>query len=351
MAHDLRAIRPVAEAAMHAEGVPGFVIAAARGDGPAAVLAVGADGAGRSLAADSLVPVASITKLAAALAVLRLADAGALGVDDPLARHLPEAAAARPGVTLRGLLSHTAGLPGDVAEGTAPYWPGLDWPALARACLQTPPARPPGQRVGYSNSGIGLLAVVVERLTGQPFPAALRSLVLDPLGIESYLGVESPRPPAWVAGDHGEHTGTPLEPFNSPFWRSLGLAWGGLLTTAEGALALARAFAGVPAGFLRPATLAEATRDQTGGLAGGLGPFGEWPRCPWGLGAELRGTKAPHWTPAAASPGSFGHLGASGCVAWADPAAGVAWAILGPRTCIDGWLTRAGPAIGAALLA
>ncbi|HLZ96707.1 MAG TPA: hypothetical protein VKP66_02105, partial [Steroidobacteraceae bacterium] len=44
-------------------------------------------------------------------------------------------------------------------------------------------------------------------------------------------------------------------------------------------------------------------------------------------GVELRDAKTPHWTPASASAASFGHVGASGCVAWVDPTAGIGWAI------------------------
>jgi predicted ATPase len=89
-------------------------------------------------------------------------------------------------------------------------------------------------------------------------------------------------------------------------------------------------------------------RDQTAGLFGtilGL-PF---PPSPWGLGVELRGTKNPHWSPQEASPDSFGHAGSSGCLVWVDPAAGVAWALLGART-FETWWT-AWPTIGAAILA
>lgn len=297
-------VQPVVEQVMRARAVPGMVIVRLRrtwGDNPPEHLVVGTDLQGRPLAEDSLLPVASITKLATALAVLRLVERGVLGLDDPLARHLPDAAAAREGVTPRRLLSHTAGLSDDVAPELAPYGPALDWPTLARACLATAPVTPPGVGVSYSNVGPGLLAVVVERLTGRQFSAALRELVLEPLGIEAYLGEEPPRAAAGIAGDLGEHTGTELDPYNSPFWRSLALPWGGLVTTAAGALALVRAFAGRPAGFLSPALLAEATRDQADGRPGRM-VFLEWPRCPWGLGVELRGDKTPHWTPAEASP-------------------------------------------------
>jgi CubicO group peptidase (beta-lactamase class C family) len=77
--------------------------------------------------------------------------------------------------------------------------------------------------------------------------------------------------------------------------------------------------------------------------------FLEWPKCPWGLGVELRGKKTPHWTPVQASPLSFGHVGATGCIAWADPSNGVAWAMLGTRFFIDWW--QDWPAIGTTILA
>lgn len=337
----------VVEEVMRARAVPGVVIAVARNGGSPEHLVVGSDHKGRPLAVDSLLPVASITKLATALAVLRLAADGALRLDDSLARHLPEAAAAREGVTLRTLLSHSAGLPEDVSGEAAPYALGLDWPWLARACLATPLEAAPLTLVRYSNLGPGLLAIVVERRTGRRFAEALDALVLQPLGIEGYLGQEAPRSVSWIAGDFGEHTGTELDPYNSPFWRSLALPWGGLITTAAGALALARAFAGVPAGFLPPDLLADATRDQTGGLSGRM-IFLEWEKCPWGLGVELRGEKTPHWTPVEASSNSFGHVGASGCIAWADPSNGIAWAMLSTRFFADWWQTW--PAIGAAIL-
>jgi beta-lactamase class C len=75
-----------------------------------------------------------------------------------------------------------------------------------------------------------------------------------------------------------------------------------------------------------------------------------WERCPWGLGPELKGSKLPHWSPASASPASFGHAGASGALAWADPSVDLAWALVGTRSADSGWLLRQGAAIGEAML-
>lgn len=266
-----------------------------------------------------------------------------MALDDDLAAHLPEARAAVDGITLRTLLCHTSGLPNDVAPQLAPYAPGLTWELLARACLATEGARAPWTRVVYSNVGYGLLALVVERRTRLPFATALAGLVLDPLGVEGYLGVEPPRSPMPVAGNLGEHAGTPLEPFNSPFWRSLAMPWAGLVTTAAGALALVQAFAGRPYGFLPEELRQGAAGDQTRGLGGGFGGLLEWDPCPWGLGPEVLGHKAAHMLPPATSPASFGHSGYSGSLAWADPTAcagaGLAFAVLGGTRVLSGWRT------------
>lgn len=336
---------------MAAAGVPGIALAMAVGDGPPERLVVGRDATDRPLVPDTLFAVASITKLATALVTLRLVEGGALTLDAPLGVYLPEAVAAgTAGVTLRTLLSHTSGLPLRLDE-VSTDGEGLDWPALAGAALRTPLEAPPLRRVQYSNPGYALLGLVVERVAGAPFRTVLAEQVPRALGIEGYLGVEPPRPPAYLADVRGPGVGTPRERFTSPAWRALGLPWAGLVTTVDGALALVRAFRGGAPGLLRPETVAEATRNQVGDLGGGQIPPLIWPRCPWGLGPELRGRKWPHWAPPEASPGSFGHAGMSGAVAWADPEADVAWAIVGTRTADGGWLVRHGPKLGAAILA
>jgi CubicO group peptidase (beta-lactamase class C family) len=217
----LRAVEPV----LAGFKVPGMTIAVAYGEGQDGRVVIGTDGAGIPLTSDSLFPVASISKLATALAALRLVEAGALELDAALSHYLPDSAAAQPGVTLRTLLSHTAGLPDDLAPGAAPYTAALTWGALAKACLEAAPERAPRTRVQYSNVGYGLIALLVERQTKQVFTDALESLVLRPLGIEAYLGAEPTRPAAVLSDVRSVEAGTPLEPYNSPFWRSLGKPW------------------------------------------------------------------------------------------------------------------------------
>jgi len=103
---------------------------------------------------------------------------------------------------------------------------------------------------------------------------------------------------------------------------------------------------GQPTGLLRPETRSEAIRNQTGALDGDI--F-NWSPCPWGLGPELRGAKAPHWTPEA-SADSFGHVGDSGCIVWTDPVRDTTWAIQCTRAIDGDWFFAAMPEIGAAIL-
>ena len=86
-------VRPLAEEVMATRSVPGLILARSCSIGSPEFLVLGSDSDGRPLAADSLFPVASLTKLATALAVLRLAAQG-LDLDEPLTRTLPDAAAA-----------------------------------------------------------------------------------------------------------------------------------------------------------------------------------------------------------------------------------------------------------------
>jgi beta-lactamase class C len=342
-------VAPAVERAMARYRVPGIVVAATDRAGALHWHVAGADASGVPLMRDSLFPVASISKLATSLAVLRLVESGRVELDRSISEVLPDCAATDPGVTPRRLLSHASGLPYELDDSAGPLPPDERWPRLAERCLRTPLEAQPGTRVRYSNVGYGLLAILVERALGVDFSSALAQLVLEPLGIEAYFGRVPSRPVARVADVRGTYAGTPFEAFNTEHWYRRGLPWSGLMTTATGTLALARAFGDGPS-IIQPNLAWEATTNQTDNLAGGFVPPLSWKTCWWGLGPDLRDGKSPHWTPANASPGTFGHAGASGTVTYVDPVRGTSWTILGTRTSDNGWLLLAGPSIVSPLL-
>src|SRR5215213_3962051 len=285
----LETIRQRVSEALRRPAIPGVVVAVAREREPIEHLVVGTDARGQPLMVDTLFPAASITKLATALSVLRLVDRGALHYEDRLDAYLPDAAAARAGVTLRMLFTHTAGLQG-MENYDTPLPPEAAWAALTEVALHAAPEVAPGTRLSYSDIDYVLLAMVVERIPGQAFPAACRQLVLDPLGMEAYFAPQPPRAPARIGAEPDPHTGTPFEWHNSAYFRPLCLPTSGLVTTAAGVLTLIRAYAGVPEDFLRPETRAAASRDQSGGVAAGFDSVHEppqFPSYPWGLGPEI----------------------------------------------------------------
>jgi CubicO group peptidase (beta-lactamase class C family) len=148
--------------------------------------------------ADTLYRIASITKTFTATALLQLRDAGKLQLDDPLARHLPWFAIASPHaeappITIRHLLTHTAGLP---REAVFPYWTDFDFPTAER--LREGLARQRGilateTEWKYSNLGLALAGDVVEAASGERYADYVQRHILDPLGMTATL-VRAPEP-------------------------------------------------------------------------------------------------------------------------------------------------------------
>ncbi|MDT9681878.1 serine hydrolase domain-containing protein [Streptomyces sp. TRM76323] len=132
-------------------------------------------------AADTQYRIGSITKTFTAVLVMRLREEGLLGLDDPLEKHLPGTDVGD--VTVAQLLSHTAGL---AAESPGPWWertPGESRPGLADVLGERPLAHPPGRVHHYSNTGYTLLGSLVSAVRGIPWEEALRTEVLEPLGM------------------------------------------------------------------------------------------------------------------------------------------------------------------------
>ena len=197
------------------------------------------------------------------------------------------------GSTVRHLLAHASGLP---------FEPGG-------------PTGRPGQRRIYSNVGFETLADHIAVRAEMPFVDYLRSGVLAPLGLKAEL------------------RGSPAADLHG---------------SLDDLLLLARELQ--RPSLVAPETLAEATTVQFPGLAGVLPDFGRMDPNDWGLGFELRDGKAPHWTGARNSPGTFGHFGGSGTFLWVDPGAGVALGVLTNLEFGD-WAKEAWPRLSDAVLA
>jgi CubicO group peptidase (beta-lactamase class C family) len=132
----------------------------------------------------TLFQVGSITKTYTATAIMRLAEAGEVGLDDPVRTYVPELrlkdeAAART-VTVGQLLNHSAGWNGDCLEDT-----GNGDDAIAKyvqKMAQLEQASPPGAVAAYNNAAYVLAGRLIEKVTGQAYEAAIKRLVLEPLG-------------------------------------------------------------------------------------------------------------------------------------------------------------------------
>jgi CubicO group peptidase (beta-lactamase class C family) len=226
---------------------------------------------------------ASVTKPVTALAVLVAAEEGTIDLDEP---------AGPPGSTVRHLLAHVSGLPFQGRE----------------------PIAPPGRRRIYSNSGLEVVAEVIEAAAEIPFAEYLREAVLEPLGMRAELR-------------------------GSPASRLFG--------TLDDLLRFAREC--LAPTLVAPETLVEATSVQFPGLAGVIPEMGRFDPNDWGLGFELRDRKPGHWSGMRASERTFGHWGGSGTFVWVDPERDLALACLSDLEFGD-WAKEAWPKLSDAVL-
>ncbi len=134
--------------------------------------------------------LASITKQFTAAAILLLAEAGKLGLDDPIRKWLPTLPEAAQPVTIRHLLTHTGGLIDyeDFVPDDAPQVRDADVLGLLEKQNRTYFAA--GSSYRYSNSGYALLSLIVEKASGQRFAAFLRERIFEPLGMKDTVAFE-----------------------------------------------------------------------------------------------------------------------------------------------------------------
>jgi CubicO group peptidase (beta-lactamase class C family) len=158
--------------------------------------------AGRRADAATVYRVGSITKQFTAAAVLQLVEQKRLALDDPLGRHLPQYPQWGQ-VTIRELLNHTSGIPSYTGSRT---WAARMGDALAPDSVVGFVARDsfdfaPKTKFRYNNSGYVLLGILLEKVTGTPYPALVQQRYFGPLGMGgSGYCPDVPQAPVHAAG-------------------------------------------------------------------------------------------------------------------------------------------------------
>jgi CubicO group peptidase (beta-lactamase class C family) len=292
---------------------------------------------GEALAPDTLFLWRSAGKPLTAVAIAQLWERQLLDLDEPVARYLPEFGhAGKEAVTVRHLLQHTGGF------RTADRLPdSLSWEETIHAIGATPlePDWIPGETSGYhTQSSWFILAELIQRCTGRPFPDHLREAVLAPLGMEdTWVGMPVDRHRAYGSRIGRTYLCFPGPPVPHPEWDTASAcAECRPGSNARGPVSqLGDFYTALLAGgrpLLQPTTLATLTRapsqatfDRTFrhlmrlGLGFVCAPLPEHhDTAPYGYGSQ-------------ASDGAFGHSGAQSSCAFADPAHAlvVAWACNG----------------------
>lgn len=309
------------------------------------------DGGSRPWRRDTLVNVYSTGKGLTALCAHLLADRGELDLDAPVARYWPQFAQAGKGdIPVRWLLSHRAGLLGPrerLADGEV-----YDWDRVCAALAAAEPWWEPGAEQGYHAVTFGfLVGEVVRRITGVSLGTFLREEITEPLGADLFIGTPEAEQgrcadilgtgvgsglgvsglPKHRLRSLDEHplaafavamTYMPLGDVNGAEFRSAELPAVNGQASARGLATVYRALAN---GELVGRGTLEAMREQhsrdgesdrvLSAMVADRMPFA------WGAGYMLNtfGNFGPN-------PGTFGHGGAGGSLAFADPENRVSYA-------------------------
>ena len=256
--------------------------------------------------------IASITKPMTVSAVMLLRDQGALRLDDPVQKFLPQFTGEdRKAVMVKHLLTHTSGLPDMLPDNTELRKKHEPLSAFLDGACRVPLGFAPGTKVSYQSMGILLAAAIVEKIAEQPLPEYLRKGLYRPLKMNATsLGLGGRKISDCARCQVPEVTDWD---WNSQYWRNLGAPWGGAHSTVADIAMFASVFQNPDAGPWKPGTAREMVTIQTNGLnqAWGLG----WSRNLDGFG---KGCSAETW----------GHSGSTGTLCWHDPAAKLTFVLL-----------------------
>ena len=279
----------------------------------------------------------SCTKAVVAGVVWQLMGEGLLDVERTVASYIPEFATnGKDVVTVDQVLLHTAGFP------MAPMSP-MRWSTSAgrrEAFSRWRLTWEPGSRFEYHPlAAWWVLAELIYEVTGDDQRAAVRKRICEPLGLHrlqlgvpedeqtdvadvSVIGTPAPTPEAKLAADM-------VPALNTPAARAAGIPGGGAISTAADVAMYYQALLSNPGSLWSPAVLA----DVTGVIRN---TFRDVPKLGMpanrSRGVVIRGSHdlahlMMHFGPGT-SPRAFGHDGAGGMIAWADPATGLSFCFL-----------------------
>ena len=297
---------------------------------------------------DTLVNVYSTTKGMTAICANRLAATGQLDLDAPVAHYWPEfAEAGKERIPVRWLLCHKAGVP--ALREDVPAALRFDWKFWTEALAAEAPWWEPGTRHGYHALTYGqLVGEVVRRIDGRSLGRYFREELAEPCGLDFHIGLAAehdgrvaeilPAPPAPPGAPNlfaaarkdpsslvGRVFSNPtIEPkdVNTRGWRAAelpavnghGTARG--LARIYGALATDGKLDGVA--VLSVAQIERARSEEASGPDAVLAPLPSR----FGLGFMITQPLIPFGP----NPRAFGHPGAGGSIAFADPDAGIGFA-------------------------
>ena len=159
---------------------------------------------------DTIFHMASCGKQITGIGILMLAEAGKLGLDDPISRYLPSLAGFDPKVTIRQLLHHTSGIRDLYDEsGMEEVLSRCERPTNADiirtyvdlGCPMAKRGIQPGDEFVYSNSGYDLLGTVIERVSGQRYHDFFETPRVRAAGNERYFHLPRPQTERSPGGD------------------------------------------------------------------------------------------------------------------------------------------------------
>ncbi|HWS99986.1 MAG TPA: serine hydrolase domain-containing protein [Pyrinomonadaceae bacterium] len=288
---------------------------------------------------DTIYDLASLTKpLVTALLCAQLVERGEAGLEDRAARYLPEFDTDdKRVITLRQLLTHTAGLP-----GWRPLYllAGGDKGRVLQAIARGPLESAPGTHVVYSDLGYIALGLMLEKLHGLPLAEIARREIFEPLDLKrTFFNPDR----AFVTEIAACELGNAYERETCAGQEEVGYAWrealiwgevhdanahflggaaghAGLFSTAAETLRIGTQFLAAQTELLKPETCLLFRTDMTPGM--------EEPRSVgWQLATMQYSTAG-----ASLSPDSFGHLGFTGTSCWNDPTRERTFILLTNRT-------------------